>query len=164
CGRLARTPTLLPPQLGCAGPARLGPRREVVAAAGIGGGGLRLRYRGCSHCSLPGTQLESEPCRLNPAQSPEQRHRVPMLLQSLLAASGFEPQGFWGPPTSSVDWCEANYVHSFYVCEWYNTLSSAAMVVVGTLGACWHWRVLEWRALLALARRALVGAGRAAVP
>ena len=30
----------------CAGPARLGPRSELVAAAGIGGGGLRLRYRG----------------------------------------------------------------------------------------------------------------------
>ena len=38
--------TSYPPSHGWAGPARLGPRNEVVAAAGIGGGGWRSRYRG----------------------------------------------------------------------------------------------------------------------
>jgi len=57
--------------------------------------------------------------------------------------------GFWGPPTSTIDWCEANYVHSFYVCEWFNTLSSMAMVLAGVAGIWLHRRVLEQRFLLA---------------
>jgi dihydroceramidase len=67
--------------------------------------------------------------------------------------------GFWGPPTSSVDWCEANYAHSHYVCELFNTLSSLAMVVVGILGAVWHRRLLEQRFTLAFSSVALVGIG-----
>lgn len=70
--------------------------------------------------------------------------------------------GYWGVPTSSVDWCEANYAHSYYVCEWYNTLSSAAMVLVGAVGVLWHWRVLELRFLLVFASVALVGLGSVA--
>ena len=31
--------------------------------------------------------------------------------------------GVWGPPTSSVDWCETNYDWSQYVAEMFNTLS-----------------------------------------
>ncbi|KAI8393790.1 uncharacterized protein BYT42DRAFT_18851 [Radiomyces spectabilis] len=34
-----------------------------------------------------------------------------------------EPVGYWGPITSSVDWCEKNYTHWYYVAEWWNTLS-----------------------------------------
>lgn len=52
--------------------------------------------------------------------------------------------GFWtgmGAP-SSVDWCEPNYVHSPYVAEWWNTLTSAPIVVLGLYGL---WRVLAGR-------------------
>lgn len=69
--------------------------------------------------------------------------------------------GFWGPPTASVDWCEANYAHSQYVCEWFNTLSSSMMVVVGLLGAYWHRRTLERRFMLIFASVVLVGIGSA---
>lgn len=41
---------------------------------------------------------------------------------------------FWGPPTSSEDWCEPNYLHSSYVAEWYNTLSSVPIVIAGLIG------------------------------
>ncbi|KAG8333117.1 hypothetical protein J6590_009579 [Homalodisca vitripennis] len=27
-------------------------------------------------------------------------------------------EGFWGPPTATIDWCEKNYQVSFYVAEW----------------------------------------------
>lgn len=67
--------------------------------------------------------------------------------------------GFWGVPTSTVDWCEANYAHSFYVAEWWNTLSSVAMVAVGVVGAWLHRRVLEPRFLWAFALVSLVGLG-----
>jgi len=67
--------------------------------------------------------------------------------------------GYWGSPTASVDWCEQNYAHSHYVCEMFNSVSSLAMLLVGSLGALWHRRVLEKRFVLALLSVALVGIG-----
>lgn len=69
------------------------------------------------------------------------------------------PEGFWGPPTSSVDWCEANYAHSPYVAELFNTLSSLAIVAAGVIGVWLHRRSLERRFLLCFASVALVGLG-----
>jgi dihydroceramidase len=67
--------------------------------------------------------------------------------------------GFWGAPTSSVDWCEANYQHTPYVCELANSVSSLAMVAVGVLGVWLHRRTLEGRFLLAFFVVAIVGVG-----
>ncbi|SAM07006.1 hypothetical protein [Absidia glauca] len=53
--------------------------------------------------------------------------------------------GYWGPATSSVDWCEENYKHSFYIAEFWNTLSSFAMIGLGTFGIFMHHRSLGWR-------------------
>jgi len=68
-------------------------------------------------------------------------------------------EGFWGPPTSTVDWCEANYERTRYVCELYNTLSSAALLGAGVLGASLHWKTLERRFIVAFAALAVVGIG-----
>jgi dihydroceramidase len=67
--------------------------------------------------------------------------------------------GFWGAPTSTVDWCEANYAHSAYIAECFNTLSSLAIVATGLLGLWLHRRLLEARFLLCFASVALVGLG-----
>jgi dihydroceramidase len=67
--------------------------------------------------------------------------------------------GFWGNPTSSIDWCEINYEHTPYVCEFFNTLSSLALVVAGAVGALLHRKVLETRFLLAFAGLSIVGLG-----
>ncbi len=70
--------------------------------------------------------------------------------------------GFWGPPTSTVDWCEANYAVTPFVCEFFNTLSSLAMVVAGGLGAFLHRRVLDRWMLAAFGCLGLVGLGSVA--
>lgn len=67
--------------------------------------------------------------------------------------------GFWGPTTSTVDWCEANYAHSHYIAELFNTLSSLSIVAAGVIGLWLHRGLLERRFLLCLASVALVGAG-----
>jgi dihydroceramidase len=37
--------------------------------------------------------------------------------------------GVWGERTASVDWCEPNYVHTPYVAEFFNTMSSVPIVL-----------------------------------
>ncbi|HKP60154.1 MAG TPA: ceramidase domain-containing protein [Polyangiales bacterium] len=62
---------------------------------------------------------------------------------------------------SSVDWCEPNYVHSAYVAEWWNTLSSLAIVGLGMYGL-WQAllrRPLELRFVVGFVTLALVGFG-----
>ena len=68
-------------------------------------------------------------------------------------------QGFWGEITSSIDWCELNYVVLSFVAEFWNSLSSFSMVFAGMLGVLAHRRVLETRFLLAFACVSVVGVG-----
>lgn len=42
--------------------------------------------------------------------------------------------GAWDPVTSPLDWCESNYVWSYYVAEWWNTISNLAMILPTLLG------------------------------
>lgn len=41
---------------------------------------------------------------------------------------------FWGPVTSSIDWCEKNYAYSSYVAEFYNTLSNIPTITLTIIG------------------------------
>ena len=67
---------------------------------------------------------------------------------------------FWGQPNSGVDWCEENYLHTHYVAEWWNFLSSVPMVVYGGfgLGCCARFGLERrfWACYVALM---LVGTG-----
>ncbi|KAI1317147.1 hypothetical protein EDD11_008938 [Mortierella claussenii] len=67
------------------------------------------------------------------------------------------PAGYWGPPTSS-DWCESNYDISFYVAEFFNTLSSFSMIIAGLAGV-WLHRSFEKRFLITFGSVAVVGLG-----
>jgi dihydroceramidase len=66
---------------------------------------------------------------------------------------------FWGAPSATVDWCEANYAVTPFVCEFFNTVSSLAMVLAGGLGALLHRRVLDRWVLVAFGLLGLVGLG-----
>ncbi|QRV94012.1 alkaline ceramidase [Ceratobasidium sp. AG-Ba] len=75
--------------------------------------------------------------------------------------------GFWGNHTSTIDWCEGNYVHSRFIAETYNTLSNIPFVVLAIVGAISVLRPSRLSKPLPHARRfalmhallALVGAG-----
>ncbi len=70
--------------------------------------------------------------------------------------------GFWGTPTSTVDWCEVNYAVTPFVCEFFNTLSSLAMIAAGVLGALLHRHVFDRWTLAAFGLLGLVGVGSVA--
>ncbi|CAG5117827.1 unnamed protein product [Candidula unifasciata] len=36
--------------------------------------------------------------------------------------------GYWGQQTATIEWCEENYVVSYYVAEFWNTLSNAVII------------------------------------
>ncbi|KAL1408586.1 Alkaline ceramidase 3 [Vanrija albida] len=51
-----------------------------------------------------------------------------------------QKDGYWGPVTSTIDWCELNYTHSHYVAEWWNTLSCVPPIVWSLYSATRAWR------------------------
>eukprot|EP00049_Salpingoeca_infusionum_P019413 m.361761 g.361761 ORF g.361761 m.361761 type:complete len:269 (+) comp19858_c0_seq1:70-876(+) len=46
--------------------------------------------------------------------------------------------GFWGEATATIDWCEANYVVTYYVAEFFNSVSSLVIMFLGLVG------VFQW--------------------
>ncbi|XP_059632143.1 alkaline ceramidase-like [Cornus florida] len=41
---------------------------------------------------------------------------------------------FWGPVTSSTEWCEQNYVYSSYIAEFFNTISNIPCLILALIG------------------------------
>ena len=76
-----------------------------------------------------------------------------------IAESNANPNGYWGAITSSVDWCEINYHVSSYLCEFFNSFSSVAMVLVGVLGYFLQHGLLEARFVVAMCMISVVGMG-----
>ncbi|KAI8070258.1 ceramidase [Thamnidium elegans] len=68
-------------------------------------------------------------------------------------------EGYWGPVTSSVDWCEENYRYSWYIAEFWNTVSSLAMIILGLMGVGLHFKSLGWKLSTGYLFIVLVGIG-----
>jgi hypothetical protein len=69
--------------------------------------------------------------------------------------------GFFAP-SSSVDWCEPNYLHSPYIAEFFNVLSSLAILGVAVYGVVQGSRNgWQRKTLLPFALMAVVGLGSA---
>ncbi|XP_024120178.1 alkaline ceramidase 3 isoform X1 [Oryzias melastigma] len=68
--------------------------------------------------------------------------------------------GLWGPPTSTLDWCEENYEVTFYVAEFWNTVSNLIMILPPLFGALQTFRSgLEFRYIFSFLGLAAVGVG-----
>ena len=56
-------------------------------------------------------------------------------MASLPASIGSDDAlGYWSPRTASVNWCEPDFVYSPYIAEFFNTISSLAVVLAGAAG------------------------------
>ena len=45
-----------------------------------------------------------------------------------------DEMGFWGTPTSTLDWCEANYENVYFIAEFWNTVSNLGMIIPPVYG------------------------------
>eukprot|EP00823_Brevimastigomonas_motovehiculus_P009463 TRINITY_DN912_c0_g1_i1.p1 TRINITY_DN912_c0_g1~~TRINITY_DN912_c0_g1_i1.p1 ORF type:complete len:305 (-),score=60.06 TRINITY_DN912_c0_g1_i1:295-1209(-) len=70
-------------------------------------------------------------------------------------------EGFWGTVDASMDWCEANYIVTNYIAEFWNSLSSIPLILMGILGVVLTYKFAsrERRFLIAFFCLGLVGFG-----
>eukprot|EP00747_Dinoflagellata_sp_TGD_P223069 gnl/TRDRNA2_/TRDRNA2_94706_c1_seq1.p1 gnl/TRDRNA2_/TRDRNA2_94706_c1~~gnl/TRDRNA2_/TRDRNA2_94706_c1_seq1.p1 ORF type:complete len:288 (+),score=42.64 gnl/TRDRNA2_/TRDRNA2_94706_c1_seq1:111-974(+) len=56
-----------------------------------------------------------------------------MAPQKRFEAAHLDLPGFWGEQNSSIDWCERDYVVTYYIAEFWNTTSNVFMCISGIL-------------------------------
>ena len=68
--------------------------------------------------------------------------------------------GYWGKPTSTLDWCEKNYVITNYVAEFWNTITNLSMIITPIYGMVVAYQQgIERRYLICYALLLLTGIG-----
>ena len=65
---------------------------------------------------------------------------APSDMSGVFQRSEINFDGYWGKPTSTIDWCEANYEVSFYIAEFCKCLQCQGAVFVH-----FHFGLLDWR-------------------
>jgi dihydroceramidase len=50
-----------------------------------------------------------------------------------------EKIGFWSPRTATLDWCEQNYEVTYYITEFWNTISNLVMILFPLYGIYWSF-------------------------
>jgi len=50
--------------------------------------------------------------------------------------------GYWGIPDAEFNWCEDNYVHSYYIAEFWNTVTSFSYVLIGLILYGLYWKMM----------------------
>jgi dihydroceramidase len=77
-----------------------------------------------------------------------------------ISNSWVQNQGFFGPVTATLDWCEANYQFSFYIAEMANSLSNLFTIALAGRGCLEAYRqALPSRYFAGYIGVALVGIG-----
>lgn len=71
--------------------------------------------------------------------------------------------GYWLPHTSSVDFCEPDYLLTPYIAEPHNVWSSFYFVMLGVIGLCLGNPLHEWRVVLQYLALSVVGLGSMAL-
>jgi dihydroceramidase len=71
--------------------------------------------------------------------------------------------GYWGKRTSALDWCEPNYTWSYYIAEFFNTITSLPAAFLAFYGLYLTYKYgYDKRFILVNAMVAMVGLGSAA--
>jgi len=74
--------------------------------------------------------------------------------------------GYWEPHSSSIDFCESNYLHFYHIAEFHNVWSSLlGLSLFGLIGLFHPYNnpTQEWRYTLAYATLFIIGLGSAAL-
>ncbi|XP_040486817.1 alkaline ceramidase 3 isoform X4 [Ursus maritimus] len=75
-------------------------------------------------------------------------------------APAADREGYWGPTTSTLDWCEENYAVTWYIAEFWNTVSNLIMIIPPIFGAIQSVRDgLEKRYIASYLALTVVGMG-----
>ena len=67
--------------------------------------------------------------------------------------------GFWGDITASIDWCETNYEVTYYIAEFWNSVSNLAFIIPPLILAFKLRKDLEMIYLMSLLYMAFTGCG-----
>ena len=68
--------------------------------------------------------------------------------------------GLWGAQTSTIDWCEENYTVTYYIAEFWNSVTNLAFIIPATVSLQRAIKdKLEIRYILAYALTVLIGIG-----
>jgi len=54
-----------------------------------------------------------------------------------------DKEGYWGNPDAEFNWCEDNYIHSYYVAELWNTITSSLYIVCSCLTSTLYWKLMS---------------------